>query len=97
MALRAEAPLTPVLFTTRAEATWLVLLPLKRFLASTPFSRKVLLAWRWPVTQIGAFPRPEFAPLPLGSSAFTRGERIANQVKLPVGSGIDSSCTLSRT
>jgi len=32
----------PVLFTTRADSTWLVLLPLKRLLASTPFNRKAL-------------------------------------------------------
>ena len=44
---------TPVLFTMRAEATWLVLLPLKRLLASTPFSRKLLLVSRWPLAQIG--------------------------------------------
>ena len=33
---------TPVLLMTRAEATWLVLLPLKRLLASTPFSREAV-------------------------------------------------------
>ena len=54
--LRSElaAPLTPVLFTTRAEATWLVLFPLNRLLASTPFNRNVLLVSRWPLAQIGS-------------------------------------------
>ena len=33
---------TPVLLMTRAEGTWLVLLPLKRLLASTPFSEKAV-------------------------------------------------------
>ncbi len=37
--LRALVLPMPVLFTTRAEATWLVLLPLNRLLASTPFSK----------------------------------------------------------
>ena len=69
------APLTPVLFTTRAEATWLVLLPLNRFLASTPFSRNVLLVSRWPLAQIGWLPKPALAPVPLGSSAFTPGDK----------------------
>ena len=48
-----EAPATPVLFTMRAEATWLVLLPLNRLLASTPFRRNVLLVSRWPLAQMG--------------------------------------------
>src|SRR6266849_3108940 len=47
------APPMPVLFTMRAEVTWLVLLPLKRLLASTPFSKNVLLVSRWPLAQIG--------------------------------------------
>src|SRR6266404_1089465 len=83
MALRAEAPLTPVLFTMRAEATWLVLLPLKMLLASTPFNKKVLLVSRWPFAQMGALPKPEFAPVPPGSSAFTPGDIRANCVKEP--------------
>src|SRR4249920_2800254 len=41
----------PALLTMRAEATWLVLLPLKRLLASTPLSRKLLLVSRWPLAQ----------------------------------------------
>ena len=48
-----EAPATPVLFTMRAEATWLVLLPLNKLLASTPFSRKLLLVSRCPLAQMG--------------------------------------------
>ena len=51
----------PVLLMTRAEATWLVLLPLKRLLASTPLSRKLLEVSRWPLAQMGALPRPECA------------------------------------
>ena len=50
----------------RAEATWLVLLPLNRLLASTPFSRKLLLVSRCPLAQIGWLPRPLFAPVPAG-------------------------------
>ena len=75
---------------TRAEPTWLVLFPLNKLLASTPFREKLLLVSRWPLAQIGAFPRPELAPVPPDSSAFTPGDRIARPVKLPVGSGIDS-------
>src|ERR1700731_3886431 len=67
-ALELAAPLTPVLLTTRAEATWLVLLPLKRLLASTPLSRKLLLVSRWPGAQMGRVPKPLFAPVPLGRS-----------------------------
>src|ERR1700678_3744321 len=88
---------TPVLGETRDEATWLVLLPLNRVLASTPFSRKLLLVSRSPFAQIGALPRPELTPVPPGSSALTPGERMATPVKLPVGSGIASICDLSRT
>ena len=47
---------TPVLFTIRAEATWLVLLPLNKLLASTPLSRKLLLVSRCPFAQIGWLP-----------------------------------------
>src|ERR1700751_273195 len=39
--------LPPVLFTTREDVTWLVLLPLKRLLASTPFRRKLFDVSRW--------------------------------------------------
>ena len=87
---RAASPsLRPVLLTIRAEATWLVLLPLKMLLASTPFNRKLLLVSRWPLAQIGWLPKPALAPLPLGSSALTPGERMASPVKLPVGKGMD--------
>src|SRR6202021_3528893 len=96
-ALELAAPLTPVLFTTRAEATWLVLLPLKRLLASTPFSRKLLEVSRCPLAQIGALPRPLFAPVPPDNSAFTPGDQTASPVKLPVGSGSASICDLSST
>src|SRR5580693_5950353 len=92
-----EAPATPVLFTTRAEATWLVLLPLNRLLASTPFREKLLLVSRCPLAQIGAFPSPLTDPVPPDSSAFTPGERMATPVKLPVGRGIDAICALSMT
>src|SRR5579859_5725644 len=85
----------PVEFTTRAEPTWLVLLPLNRLLASTPFSVKLFDVSRCPFAQIGRLPSPSFAPVPEGSSAFTPGDRIATPVKLPVGCGIDSSCDLS--
>jgi hypothetical protein len=47
------APATPVLLTTRADATELVVSPLNRLLASTPLSRKVLLVSRWPLAHIG--------------------------------------------
>src|ERR1700686_3181357 len=40
------APPMPVLFTMRADATELVLLPLNKLLESTPFRRKVLLVSR---------------------------------------------------
>ena len=86
-ALVLAALATPVLFTMRAEATWLVLLPLNKLLASTPFSRKLLLVSRWPLAQIGWFPKPLLAPVPPDSSALTPGERIASPVKLPVGRG----------
>src|ERR1700744_5363943 len=88
---------TPVLLITRAEPTWLVLLPLNKLLASTPFNEKLLLVSRWPSAQIGALPRPELAPVPPASSELTPGDRIATPVKLPVGSGIASICDLSRT
>src|SRR3984957_14293837 len=88
---------TPVLLITRAEPTWLVLLPLQRLLASTPFSEKLLLVSRCPLAQMGWLPRPELAPVPPGSSALTPVERIARPVKLPVGSGADSIWPLSRT
>src|ERR1700677_1017340 len=66
---------TPVLLTMRADATWLVLLPLNKLLASTPLSKKLLLVSRWPFAQIGWLPRPLLTPVPPGSSAFTPGER----------------------
>jgi hypothetical protein len=62
---------TPVLLMTRADGTWLVLLPLNRLLASTPFSRKLFEVSRWPLDQMGALPRPELAPVPPESSALT--------------------------
>src|ERR1700752_3194023 len=65
-ALVLAAFATPVLLTIRADATWLVLLPLNKLLASTPFSRKVLLVSRCPLAQIGWLPSPAFAPVPLG-------------------------------
>src|SRR5580704_19379361 len=95
--LRLDAPLTPVLFTIRAEATWLVLLPLKRLLPSTPLSMKLLLVSRCPLAQIGAFPKPEFAPAPPDNSALTPGVRIATPVKLPVDDGIAFSWLVSST
>src|ERR1700760_2781580 len=88
---------TPVLLITRADGTWLVLLPLKRLLASTPFSEKLLLVSRCPLAQIGALPNPLFDPVPPESSALTPGERIATPVKLPVASGTESICPVSRT
>ena len=54
-----------MLFTTRAEATWLVLLPLKRLLASTPFSRNVLLVSRCPLAQMGSIAEAAIEPVPL--------------------------------
>src|SRR5579863_9368256 len=95
--LRAEDVLTPVAFTTREEETLLVVLPLKRFLASTPLSRNELLVSRWPFAQIGAFPRPSLAPVPDCSSAFTPGERTTSPVKELVGSGTASIWSLSMT
>src|SRR6202166_2852105 len=95
-ALELAAPLTPVLFTTRAEATWLVLLPLKRLLASTPLSRKLLLVSRCPLAQMDWFPSLVLPHVPLGSSAFTPGERIARLVKLPVASGTEEISSFSR-
>ena len=83
------APATPVLFTTRAEATWLVLLPLNKLLASTPFSKKSIAGVALAIGPDRLLPRPALAPVPLGSSALTPGERIASPVKLPVGRGID--------
>src|SRR5579863_1642248 len=88
---------TPVLLMTRAEGTWLVLLPLKRLLASTPFSRKLFDVSRCPLDQMGALPRPLTAPVPPGNSAFTPVERIATPVKLPVDRGTDSICDASST
>src|SRR6266568_7456187 len=88
---------TPVLLMTRADGTWLVLLPLKRLLASTPFSEKLLLVSRCPLAQMGALPRPLLAPVPPGNSAFTPGERMATPVKLPVDNGTASICAVSIT
>ncbi len=88
---------TPVLLMTRAEGTWLVLLPLKRLLASTPLRRKLLEVSRWPLAQMGALPRPLFAPVPPESSALTPAERMATPVKLPVARGTDSICAVSST
>src|SRR6266853_2807969 len=85
--LTAEAVLTPGAFTTLDEDTLLVVLPLKRFRASTPLSKKELLVSRWPLAQTGAFPSPSLAPAPDCSSAFTPGERRASAVKEPVGRG----------
>ena len=82
---------------TRAEATWLVLLPLNRLLASTPFSRNEFDVSRWPLAQIGALPRPELAPVPPPSSALTPVDWVARPVKLPVCSGTLSICALSIT
>src|ERR1035438_7754178 len=88
---------TPVELITRADGTWLVLLPLKRLLASTPFNAKLLLVSRCPFAQIGALPRPLLEPVPPDNSAFTPGERMARPVKLPVASGTSSICALSIT
>src|SRR5277367_3875441 len=93
----APAPEEPVLLMTRAELTWLVLLPLNRLVASTPFSEKLLLVSRCPFAQMGALPRPLLAPVPPGSSALTPGERMATPVKLPVGRGIAWIWALSST
>jgi len=50
----ACGPAMPVLFTMRADATWLVLLPLKEIAGHrTPFRRNVLLVSRWPLAQMG--------------------------------------------
>ena len=90
MGITPPAPVlldTPVLLMTRHDGTWLVLLPLKRLLASTPFNEKLLLVSRWPLAQMGALPRPELAPVPPESSALTPGDRMATPVKLPVASG----------
>src|ERR1700733_9213920 len=78
---------TPVLLMTRADGTWLVLLPLKRLLASTPFKRKLFEVSRWPLDQMGALPNPEFAPVPPDNSALTPADCVARPVKLPVASG----------
>src|SRR5580698_5591171 len=86
----------PVELMTRAEPTALVLLPLKRLVASTPLREKLLEVSRWPLAQMGWLPRPESAPAPPGSSALTPVERMATPVKLPVGSGVDSIWDLSR-
>src|SRR5579872_5694630 len=51
-AVELAANADPVLLTILAEATWLVLLPLKRLLASTPLRRKLLLVSRCPLAQI---------------------------------------------
>src|SRR5271156_2954265 len=96
-ALRAEDVLTPVSFTTLADVTWLVVLPLNRFLASTPFNRKVLLVSRWPLAQTGWLPKPAFAPVPAGSSSLTPGESSTKPVKDPVGKGRASISALSST
>src|SRR6204780_5386729 len=88
---------TPVELITRAEATWLVLLPLKRLLASTPFSKNEFEVSRWPLAQMGAFPRPEFAPVPPPNSALTPLDCVARPVKLPVANGTASISLLSRT
>src|SRR5580658_8144827 len=87
---RLAEPPSPVLLTTRADATELVLLPLKRLLASTPLSWNVLLVSRWPLAQTGLLPRPLLTPVLPASSELTPGERTARPVKLPVGSGTDS-------
>jgi hypothetical protein len=88
---------TPVLLITRAEGTWLVLLPLNRLLMSTPLSEKPLLVSRWPLAQMGALPRPELAPVPPESSALTPVDCVARPVKLPVGRGATSICWVSMT
>src|SRR5690348_14899720 len=90
------APPSPVALTTRPEDTELVLLPLNRLLASTPFRRKVLLVSRWPLVQMGWLPKPLLTPVPLESSALTPGERMARPVKLPVGRGTASIWSFSR-
>src|SRR5580698_6667985 len=93
---RLAEPPRPVLLTTRAEATELVLLPLKRLLASTPLSWKVLLVSRCPLAQMGLLPRPLLTPVLPASSELTPGERTARPVKLPVGRGMDSIWSFSR-
>src|ERR1700721_2788232 len=85
----------PVELITRAEATWLVLLPLNRLLASTPLSRNELEVSRWPLAQIGVLPSPELAPVPPPSSALTPADCVASPVKLPVARGTFSICALS--
>src|SRR5580658_814810 len=86
----------PVELITRADETWLVLLPLKRLLASTPFNKNELEVSRWPLAQIGSFPRPEFAPVPPPNSALTPVDCVARPVKLPVANGTASICAVSR-
>src|ERR1039457_3911338 len=87
----------PVELITRAEDTWLVLLPLNRLLASTPFSRKLFEVSRWPLAQMGELPKPEFAPVPPPSSALTPVDCVARPVKLPVARGTASICAVSST
>src|ERR1700677_3865112 len=88
---------TPVELMTRAEDTWLVLLPLNRLLASTPLSRNELEVSRWPLAQMGALPRPELAPVPPPSSALTPVDCVARPVKLPVARGTEAICADSMT
>ena len=86
-----------MLFTIRAEATELVLFPLKRLLPSTPFSAKLLLVSRCPLAQSGALPKPALAPLTPERYASTPGVRMATPVKLPVAEGIAFSWLVSST
>ena len=74
-ARKAGGAAKPVLFTTRADATELVLLPLKRLLASTPFSRNVLLVSRWPLAQMGWLPSPVLTPVPAGELRVHSGRK----------------------
>ena len=76
-----------MLFTIRAEATWLVLLPLKMLLASTPFSRKLLLVSRWPLAQIGWLPKPALAPTAAGKFRIDAGRKDGEPREAARGQG----------
>ncbi len=83
---------TPVLLMTRAEGTWLVLLPLNRLLASTPLSREAVGGI---ALAIGPDRRVAEAGVGAGAAGEFRidaGRRIARPVKLPVASGTASIC-----
>jgi len=84
-----------VLLITRAEGTWLGALALNRLLMSRRSARPLLVS-RGRLAQLGALPRPEFAPVSTGKLS-TSARGIALQAVSSRGKALRRSADVSMT